>query len=200
VKVGITEMLLKHLYQKRGLTDSEIANFIGVDRTAIVHLRKSYEIPTRKGIGEIGEQYVAGKLRRNGHEVKNMNDHDKTSLFDLLINDRIRIEVKTSSDINGRFHFSLTNKPECENKESDHRIFLKNGRSKKLYRKTCDYIVCLGVRGKTVYPYVIPSNLVPDRLQNIIIAPAKNNKYSEYFQKWDQIKKPDAPTSGTEEN
>jgi hypothetical protein len=200
MSVGITEKLLNHLYHKRGLSDSEIASFIGVDRTHIVHLRKAYEIATRKSVGEIGEKYVEGKLKSKGHEVKNMNDYDKTALFDLLVSDLIRIEVKTSSAINGSFRFVLTNKPECEHVESDHRIFLKNGRSKKLYRKTCDYIVCLGIRGKTVYPYVIPSYLIPDTLQNITITPSKENKYSEYFQKWDQIKKPVATNNGPKQN
>jgi hypothetical protein len=197
--IGITKKLLKHLYHKRGLSDLEIANFIGVDRTNVVHLRRAYEIAARKGIGEIGENYVEGKLKRDGHVVRNMNNDDKTALFDLLVDDLIRIEVKTSNDINGRFHFTLTNKPECEHVESDHRIILSNGRSKKLYRKTCDYIVCLGVKGKRVYPYVIPSSVIPDRLQNIVINPSRSHKYSEYFQKWKQIKKPDAPTSGPEE-
>jgi hypothetical protein len=200
LSIGVTKKLLKHLYHKRGFSDLEIANFIGVDRTSIVHLRKVYEIVTRKSVGEIGEQYVAGKLRRNGHIVENMNDKDKTALFDLLVNGLIRIEVKTSNDINGSFHFTLTNKPECNHVESEHRVFLKNGRSKKLYRKTCEYVVCLGIKGKRVYPYVIPSNEIPDKLQNIRITPSKDNKYSEYFQKWGQIKKSDAPTSGPKEN
>ncbi|MFE8704109.1 hypothetical protein ACFYKX_26430 [Cytobacillus sp. FJAT-54145] len=191
----ITRKLLKHLYTKRGLSDSEIASFIGIDRTAICHLRKAYDIKTRKSVGELGEEYVIKKLTALGCEVKNLNEQDKTSLYDLLVNKVLRIEVKTASDLNGTFNFSLTNKPECNHIESDHRIFLPNGRSKKLYRKTCDYIVCVGIKGKQVYPFVIPSKDIPDNLQNIRIRPKRSHKYNEYFQKWEYIKKPDAPTS-----
>ena len=191
----LSKKLLNHLYEIRGFSDSEIANFIGVDRTSVVHARRRFDIPTRKSLGEIGEEYVKKKLERLGFRVKNLNSQDKTSLFDLLVDGRIRIEVKTSSDYNGKFTFSLTNKEECRNIESRHRVILPNGRTRKLYRLTCDFIVCVGIKGKQVYPFIIPSNEISDTKQSISITPKKGNMYTEYFKLWEQIKKPDAPTS-----
>lgn len=194
MSVGLTKQLLTHLYTKRGLSDMEIASFIGVDRTAISHLRKGFDIPTRKSLGEIGEEYIEKKLKSFGCEVKNMNDVDKTSIFDLLVNNQIRIEVKTASEINGIYRFTLTNKEECNHVESNHRIRLPSGRTRKLYRKTCDYIICVCIKDKMVYPYIIPSRDITDSLQTILITPKRESKYHSYFKNWKQIK-PDAPTS-----
>jgi hypothetical protein len=193
--VGITEKLLKHLYVNRGLSDAEIASFVGLDRTAIVRMRNSFEIVARKSLGEVGEEYVEEKLRELGHDVRNMNGHSKTSIFDLLADGGTRIEVKTAKNTNGSFVFSLSNKEECNQIESDYRIRLTNGRTRKLYRKTCDFIVCVGIKNNTFYPYIIPSSEINDKLQGIRISPSINTKYAHYYQQWDQIKKPDVGAS-----
>jgi hypothetical protein len=189
MSVGLTEKLLRHLYISRGHSDAEIAAFIGVDRTSIVHLRQSYDIETRKSLGELGVSYVMRKLKSLGYLVKNMNEKDKTSLFDLLVNDHLKIEVITGKEIKGCFTFTLTNNEECKHIESDHRIRLPNGRTRKLYRKTCDFIICVGVKGESVYPFIIPSEAISDQLQTIKIRKTKETKYAHYFKKWGQIKK-----------
>lgn len=195
MSVGITEKLLNHLYIKRGLSDLEISSFIGVDRTAIVKLRQSFNIASRKSLGEVGEEYVEEQLRNRGFEVLNMNSKTKTSIFDLLANNEIRIEVKTASITNGSFYFSLSNKEDCQQIESDFRIRLPNGRTRKLYRKTCDFIVCVGVRNDEFYPFIIPSGEINDTTQGIRISLAMNTKYGKRFESWEQIKKPDVGAS-----
>ncbi|WP_108669523.1 hypothetical protein [Peribacillus acanthi] len=188
--IGLTRDLLSHLYTNKGYSDKEIADFVGLDRTSIVHMRHTYNIEARRSVGEIGERYVFHKLLKLGHTVVDMNKFDKTSIFDLLADGKCKIEVKSANMDKNSFYFSLSNKAELQHVESDHRIKLKNGRTRKLYRKTCDYMILVGFDNKRVYPFIVPSNEIDDRSQGIRITLKRDNKYWEYFQKWEQLKKP----------
>ena len=74
VLTGITPAGLRRLYCDLHKTDSEIAEFFKVDRTTIGHMRKVYNITTRKSIGEIGEEMVIKELKSRGYKVRNMNE------------------------------------------------------------------------------------------------------------------------------
>lgn len=178
----LNQKILDHLYTNMGWSDKEIGIFFGVDRTAVVHLRKKHCIKTRKSTGEIGEEFVIKQLENLGHQVLNLNSKDKTAPYDLLVDGQIRIDVKTAKELNNRFTFSLTDREKVTCIESDHRIRLANKRTKKLFRKTCDYLVLVGMRGDEIVSFIVPSVDLPDSLQNITILtnPASNNKYMIY--------------------
>lgn len=191
----ITKDLLQHLYVSRGLSDREIANFIGVDRSHVSYLRRSFGISTRTSLGEIGEKYAKSKLEKLGFYVENMNEFDKNSPFDLRLDNRIRIEIKSTSCINGSFKFQLSEKIENENIVSENRIRLPNGRTKKIFRKTCDYLIFVCIHEKKAFSLIIPSRDLSDTLQTLSFPISKDSKYKKYLNNWSQIKKSDAPTS-----
>lgn len=181
--------MVKALYWDFGKTDREIAQFLEIDRTSVVHFRKRNGIPSRISTGEIGELLAADKLQELGFLVYNMNEADRLHPFDLLVDKEIEVEVKSSMiGENERFNFILSEKPENQNIISDDRIRLKNGRTKKLYRKTCDFIMFVGIRPeKDPVFYLMPSNVIPDELGTISIG-TKTSKYSAYKSAWHLLK------------
>lgn len=127
----------KYVLEKK--TDREIALEFGVDRTYVVHARKYYNIPKRKSTGELGETLTVNELEKQGFSIINMNNFAKTFPFDVLVNNYIRVEVKSSIlgsiDHYPRYTFVLSEKPENNNVISDCRIKLSNGRTKSYIKK-----------------------------------------------------------------
>lgn len=176
-------------------SDREIAAMLGVDRTTVVQARKQYGIPTRRSTGKIGEQLLVKELRKRGFSVRNMNEISGTFPFDLLVDHFIRIEVKSSRvfrDMCGdKFTFTLSEKPQCPNVESRFRIRLRCGRTRKLFRKTCDFLVLVGIsRDYGNQFFIIPSEDIPDEQTTISLPadPSANTKYAKYRNRWDLLK------------
>lgn len=190
MRTGLNEPILRRLYEDLGRTDSEIAEFFGADRTTIVNHRKRYGIKARKSTGEIGEEMVMKELRSRGFSVKNMNKVDKLHPFDLLLNDAVRIEVKSSKLKNDRFSFVFSEKPTNDNIESDTRIRLKSGRTRKLFRKTCDLMILVGIDDvKDCHFFILNPKDIPDQVGTIIVPynPFSKSKYAKYRENWDLI-------------
>ncbi|WP_258831478.1 hypothetical protein [Peribacillus frigoritolerans] len=193
MRTGITAAGLRRLYTDLHKTDIEIAEFFGVDRTTIVHMRKSHNITSRKTIGEIGEEMVVKELKSRGYLVRNMNDEDKLHPFDLLVNENLRIEVKSStlSKDNG-FTFSLSEKPSNKNVESENRIRLASGRTKKLFRKTCDLMIFVGIEDNgdchfyLIDPYDLDDGLSVLRAP---LNPSSKSKYNKGRENWSLLQK-----------
>ncbi|KOP81983.1 hypothetical protein AMS60_05490 [Bacillus sp. FJAT-21945] len=190
---GLTGPTLRRLYSDLGKTDAEIAEFFGVDRTSIVHLRKRYGVNSRKTVGEIGEEMAMKELRSRGYDTENMNEKDKLHPFDLLVESYFRVEVKSSSlGDDGYFNFVLTEKEANQNIESNHRIRLASGRTKKLFRKTCDLIVMVGIEPiGDCHFFLIPPGNLPDKLGmvRVPLSPFARSKYNIYREKWNELEK-----------
>jgi hypothetical protein len=188
---GLSQQTLNRLYVELGKTDKEIADFFNVDRTTIAKQRQSFSIPSRITVGEIGEQKVVKKLRELGHRVIDMNKADKTSPFDLLVDNNIRIDVKASSiSHTDRFYFTLTDRPEKGCVESETRIRLPNGRTRKVYRNTCDFIIAVGMSKRNDYMFIIPSSHLPNDMQTFSIPKRyRGNKYEKYFEAWNLMRR-----------
>lgn len=190
---GISSAGLRRLYSDLRKTDSEIAEFFGVDRTTIVHMRNKYNIQTRKTIGEIGEEMVMKELKSRGYLVRNMNEWDKLHPFDIKLEDRIRVEVKTSSlSPNNRFYFALSEKPTNDNAESDVRIKLPNGRTRKLYRKTCDLMIFVGLESNgDCHFFIYKPDEIDDHVQTISVTldPFSKCGMNKHREDWDLVKK-----------
>lgn len=186
----ITKDKLFELYKINKLTDKEIAKMYNVDRTYIVHLRKRYNIESNNSLMMKSLKAVMAQLECQGVEVKNLKEKDKTSTYDLLINDKIKIEVMASSKLmnDGRFTFSLTCKEELNITESNDRVRLNNKRFRKLFRKTCDFIVFCGFHEENAVFWIIPSNELKDDLQVLSLRPySKTSKYNIYLNAWGLI-------------
>src|SRR5699024_9453039 len=181
--------ILENLYIDLGKSDREIASFLNLDRTAIVHARRKFGIKARKSVGRKGELVAIEALSNLGIKVKDLNEVDRLSEYDLLLNDEIRIEVK-SSNINykGNYHFTLSDSEKNGCVESDTRIRLNNGKTKKIYEKTCDFIVLVGLdKGENHKFWIVPSDELPLDLQAMSISLTGNSKYAKYFNKWELI-------------
>lgn len=186
---GLTREILSRLYTKLGKTDKEIAEFFDLDRTTIVHNRKKLGIEARKNTGQIGEALVIRKLARWGFKVQDMNKKDKTSLYDLKLNNHIRIEVKTARLSEGCFRFSLSNKKEANCIPSEHRVLSPTGRTVKIYRKTCDFIILVGLTPEKIHYYIVPSSVIEDGKTTIGFSPAAKHKFKKFENQWKLIRK-----------
>lgn len=186
--MAVRKQDLERLYLHEKKTDVEIAKTHGVDRTRITQLRKLYGIPTRKHTGQLGEEIALKELKKREFIVTDMNKSDATHPFDILINERVRVDVKTTFvDPFGFFCFKFTDKSRSGTIVSDVRIKLPNGKFKKLFTKTCDVLLLVGViENHAPRFFLIPSNHIPDRQQSVSIPSYQvNSKYFVYENRWD---------------
>lgn len=192
MKAILTKSLLKRLYTDLEKTDKEIANFLALDRTTIVHARKRFGIKARLSVGRKGELTALKELDRRGFHVVDMNRNDKLSEFDVLVNDKCRVEVKSASEYKGRFYFVLTESSEVGNLVSNKRIRLENGRTRKLFSKTCDFLLFVGFPEKKAPMFwVIPSIDIPDERQGVsTLVEAGEGKYNQYAERFDLLGEP----------
>lgn len=185
----ITKDTLLDLYIDKGMTDLEIAKFFNVDRTFIVHKRKEFGI-VKESLHEQVIPIVEQCLKKRGHIVKYLKEHNKTYNIDFLVDGEIRVKVMTSSGSeDGRYLFTLTSQEKHKNIESINRIQLKNGRFRTLYRNICDFIIFVGVKNNDYFYWIVPSSDINDKLQTVATRTNLENKYYKYFESWDLIKK-----------
>ena len=177
-------------YVVNGKTDKQIAFELDVDRTYISKLRKQYNILTRKSTGELGEEKVKEHLKSLNINFEDMNAVSKLSSFDLLCNG-LKIEIKSSKEYaKSKFNFVLTEKPSNQNIESDIRIKFENGRTKKIFSKTCNYFifVCLKDNKETIF-YIVPSEVINEKTKSFIIKDKDlGEELSQYRDRWDLLK------------
>jgi len=187
----ITKEKLVDLYTNQKYTDADIAKQYNLDRTSIVRLRQKFDIQPNNSLLEQSLTTVITKLESLGYHCLNLKLKDKTASCDLLVNNKIKVEVTAASNLNGdgTFKFSFTY-PENKNYiESDFRIQLPNKKFKKLYRLTCDYIICIGNHNSEIFYWIVPSNDLPDTLQTLSLTPyAKKSKYKKYENAWNLLK------------
>lgn len=187
----LTKPLLKRLYVDLEKSDNEIASFLGLNRTTVVRARERFGIKARLSVGRKGEIAALRELDKLGFRALDMNEIDKLSEFDILVNDNLKIEVKSASEHRGRFCYVLSEKPEIGHVVSDKRIRLPSGRTRKLYSKTCDFLLLVGLsKDKAPSFWIIPSKDIPDDLQTLSVSISKRGKYAKYFNRFDLLGKP----------
>ena len=176
---------------KRLITsDNEIANLIGLEKSSITQARKRFGIETGVSVGRKGEMVALQKLESLGFKALDMNKINKLSEFDILVNDNLKIEVKSASEYKGRFMFTLAENSKAGYVVSDKRIRLANGKTRKLYSKTCDFLLFVGFpKDKEPLFWIIPSKDIPDYLQGISPSTQKRGKYAQYFNRFDLLEK-----------
>lgn len=189
-KAVVDRTLLKRLYVDLEKSDNEIASLLGLERSSITQARKRFGIKARLSVGRKGEMVALQKLEKLGFRVLDMNKIDKLSEFDILVNDNLKIEVKSASEYKGQFKFILTEKSESGCAVSDKRIRLSNGRTRKLYSKTCDFLLLVGFpKDDEPLFWIIPSKDIPDYLQTLGTSISKKGKYAQYLNRFDLLEK-----------
>lgn len=189
----VSKEKLTKLYLVEGLSDREIATMYEVDRTSIVHLRKKYQIKTRKQFLFNTADVVAKKLNSMGYKAAKVKGLNNIKNYSLLVNEAVKIEVfgsqKKSKDDN-LFRFPLTYSPRTNLAVSESIVKLPNGRFKRKHRITCDYIILCGYDGGVYHYWIIPSNLLPDNIQTITVNPEPSkSKYAKFKDAWDLLEK-----------
>lgn len=174
-------------YVINGKSDREIASLFKVHRTTISKFRKYHGITTRQYSGEVGERLVEQKLIELGASVviAESSFAGKHS-FDMLVNDKIRVQVKASQIHHRRWTFPLTNKDgDGINGSSGDHIKLKNGRWKKNFSKTCDLIILCCITNDEPCFYIVPSSI---KLPNTINIPlTSGHTWERWKDRWDLL-------------
>jgi DNA-binding CsgD family transcriptional regulator/biotin operon repressor len=194
LKKIITKEFLERKYLLEKNSAIQIAKEVGCSSSTVEKNLKKHGIKLRENKGRYAETAVLDKLLQLGYKVEDMNEKDPFSVYDLKLNDRIRIEVK-SAKINksGYGQIALLNPPDLT--LTDYRVKLSNGYTRKLFWKTCDFMILLVdfKRGREFY--VVPSGEIPDELKSICFSEENPNDYYKFLNKWDLLEKSDAPTS-----
>ncbi|WP_040985457.1 hypothetical protein [Oceanobacillus jeddahense] len=186
----LNKELLTYLYTTLNKTDKEISNFFAIDRTHVTHTRKKFDINSNTTTGREGELAAINELGSRGIKAIDMNEKDKLNDFDISANG-YRLEVKSSKmyDDNS-FTFTLSEGPHTRAKISGKRIKLSNGRTRKLFRLTCDFILFVGLSNRKNYIWVIPSSFIPDNTQTIRISlNSKRSKYIPFKERFDYLRR-----------
>lgn len=173
------EITINYLANELNLSDTQISKLFNVTRSSICHFRRDHNIKKPQTLGRFAELLAIEELNKLGHSTLDMNVRDKTSLYDILVDGKIKVEVKASSlNKNGRYYFTLANKKECGHIESDIRIRYKTGRTRKKYEVTTDYFIFVGVTEQINF-WVIPTNEIDAKAQCISIG-ENSKKYERY--------------------
>ncbi|UXU77322.1 hypothetical protein MUA27_10630 [Mammaliicoccus sciuri] len=183
----MNKMTVRNLVE-RGWTDRQIAEFYNIGRTAVVHFRKKYGIKRKLSTGRLGELIAIKKLQEVGYKVEDMNLKNKTASYDLLVNDDIRVEVKSASlsDERNTYQFILTNPPISNCIESNIRTVLNNGRSLKHYEKTCDIMMFVGITENLIW--ILPSKVMESRIGTVTLH-TRRTRYAGYLNNFEEIEK-----------
>ncbi|MGF2716785.1 hypothetical protein ACQUY5_32055, partial [Bacillus cereus] len=186
----LTKEQLHHLYVVKGLSDGEIADEVDVTRSYISTLRNIYGIETRESLESHAVPYVEKVLEDKGYQVVNVREQNYKSFYDLLINDGIRIDVRATTYFKeDSLRFKFLDKDESDYSNSESRLTVDSGRTKRKLHETCDILVLVGYIENKPNCWVIPVKDLKPNLQGIGIRPySVKSKYSIYEEAWHLIK------------
>lgn len=184
--VSISESRLRDCYLRKGMTDSEIAQRHDVGRTTIVRLRKKYQIETRNQRTYEALDKVIERLHNEGFTVENQKAEDKTAVYDLLVEGHIRVEVLGAHVAHANtFRYVLSEQESLGHVESQCRVRFASGRTRKLYHRVCDYVICIGCHNDREFFWIIPANEIRDSLQTLSLPLfSQRSKYLKYRNAW----------------
>ncbi|MED3012885.1 hypothetical protein P4359_28225 [Bacillus thuringiensis] len=186
----LTEDLLRELYIEKGMSDREIGDLYGVTRANISYHRKKWGIEGKPSLSKKAIQDVQNKLDSLGFVVENMKKKNTHHIFDLLVENTIRLDIRSTETLQeDTFRFKLLDSDNSCLLESDNRLQLKNGRTKKILRNTCDFVILVGYLKGVANFWVIPSRNLKDDLNGISIRPySDSSKYLDYKDSWGSIR------------
>lgn len=186
----MSERLLTYLYTQSHKTDKEIAEFFNVDRTTVSKFRNEYGVDTRISTGSLGEHKAFKKLKAEGFRVRDMNKKNKLSEYDLKVDGFLRVEVKTAKykRKDKRFCFSLSEQAKLNCVESRNRITLPNGRTRKLFSRTCDFIIFVCVADNEDIYYIVPSDFIKDEVGFINLR-VNDPRFEQFKNNWTLLRK-----------
>lgn len=182
--------VVSRFYVEEGKSDREIAEILGVHRTTITKFRLKHGITTRGGNGIAGEAAVIEIINSLGYEVSDMNQSDRTYPFDLLVNNRVRVDVKTVFITDGDWIFNLTSKPELGislSGKNDY-VALPSGRMKKDFRRSCDLVVFCGL--SEFNPpnfFIMLPTVIPLELTTVRIPSVRENRWTKWKDRWEVL-------------
>lgn len=131
---------------------------------------------------------MAAELLANDFVVVNMNKRSKTFPFDLLVNGKIRIDVKSAKLHKGTWRFTLSNKAQLGLIESDRYIRLNNGRIRKKFAEDCDFVILCGIWETDASLFILPAKEICDIQQTIAVNPIGRGKWWEWHNRFDLIR------------
>lgn len=184
----LTKNELEIQYTKLGKSDRQIGQELNVDRTTITHLRHKYGILARTSTGSTGELLLKKELENRQYAVEYLKEESRISQYGFKVNGAIRIQTLTAVYKDKTAYFTFTDKKEVQCIESEIRIRLGNGRTRKLFRKTCDFLVFIALEKGEPHFWILPSNAIPDHVQGISLNPySERGKYDIYKNAWNLI-------------
>lgn len=187
----LSKSVLQELYVEKGKSDKEIGMMFNLSRNYISEFRKRFSINSRfnSNTGRNAELLSIRKLTKFGYKVKDMNLESKLSDYDILLNNQMRIDVKSSKLFGKEYKFSLTDSVDRRGQTSNNRILINSNRTKKLYHKTCDLLIFVGIGVDSVLYLLIPPSDLPIDLQVLSVGenPTPRSKYFKYLDNWKVI-------------
>lgn len=184
------EESIKHYVVDCGLGDYEIAKLCNTDRLTVRRNRLKFTGVTRpKLCGRDGELIAIDTLNKLGFSCDDMNAKDVHSDYDILVDGKVRIEVKTSMCDGISWKFTLTTRHHKSIDNSGRYAPTRGTRYAKLISRYSDFLLLIGLDGDDKYYFVVPSSEIKDGQQTISIAKSLNTKLSSFKDRFDLLRR-----------
>lgn len=176
------KIIVEFLSNELCMSDKEISGIFDVTRSSITHYRKYHGIKKPLSIGRRGELICVNRLRKLGFTVDDMNIDDPSMPYDLLIDGKIKVEIKTSTiNKNDDFSFTFSNAKKNGCRLNERVVELENGRTVKKYLYFADYFVLVGIELDEINFWVIPTDYYPVGTQSITLKPNSKSVFKNNF-------------------
>lgn len=178
---NVTEKELHDLYVVQGKSTREIIELTGLDRKNIESKRRRWGIKIPPTIIDRVRIVAGNWLTLNGFSHENVREKDVRSTYDYLVEGNVRLQVLSSKYDEGkrRYRFTFSQSARKGVKPNDYQIEVR-GRIRKLYRKTCDVILFVGVKPDSFEFWCVPSTFIDDELTHLSLRPLDQNEDSPF--------------------
>lgn len=170
------------------LSDYEIAKLCNTTRHTVKKYRRAFtEVSKPQNCGRLGEVCTIEELISNGFDCIDMNDNDLKAECDILVDGRVRVEVKASMCGGSQWKFTLSNR--CETGVAHSTRYLETNGTKyaKKIKELSDFIILVGFDEIDKVFFVVPTSELKDRQQTISIAKSLNSKWAKFLGRFDLL-------------
>ncbi|MGV2887189.1 hypothetical protein [Paenibacillus taichungensis] len=176
----IDKQLLLKWYLEDGLTDAQIAANLNIDRTAVVHSRKSLNLPSRNKI------IFEHKFEHVLNTIKERFAVERVGSNDLIVHNKSVKTFISNYTENGHSKFRLTEKPDSGLVENKNFRLLDNGWYSPVWKNKCDVVMFVQyMHSDHMNFWMFSAQELDDlALQNLSLKADENLKYSSYMNRW----------------
>lgn len=179
---------IRRLVEESNLSDYQIAEIIGASRSTVSHYRRILsDVNKINKCGRVGEIEAINQILKLGLDCIDMNINDKRSEFDILVNQKIRVEVKASQCNGNSWKFVFSHRAVNIHNKAGKYEQTTSTRYVKDVKRFSDFVVLVAFDGNEKHFFVIPVKEFKDKIQTVNIPKKMNGKWSKFLNRFDLL-------------